>query len=158
MADRYEDLCQAYLENFKSRRRDELSFLNSFFLIQTPALVPPDFSCALPTLLIYPGITDITISCLSDIEDEKIYPIILTLIKQQFPVDSFGLITKSSQIGLFEMTRVLEGLYRTEKFGISHSCEITQISYQIQSIPQFPNCNQSHISIRHQYTDMHDEC
>ena len=160
MADAMRSLLAAYLSDAQSQAQPNTSgafpWLASVYVIQSPDLLPPDWSTELPTLLIYPQITTATPFCLGDTGDQKIYTVNLSLFVEGFADETAGLFGVGSFPGLLTMLDAIETRYRRNTLNLTQQATLTRIDYTLRRIPPFLHrgINQAHLTIQHLYLDM----
>lgn len=160
MADAMRSLLLAYETDAKAQAQPNtlgaFPWLASVYVIQSPELLPPDWSTELPTLLIYPDDTDITPFCLGDAGDQKVYRVMMTICAEGFGDESAGLFGLGSFPGILAMMETLETRYRRNTLNITQEATSRRISYKMRRIPPFLHrgINQGHLTIQHLYVDM----
>ena len=153
-------LLNAYLTDAKSQAQPytdkAFPWLASAYVIQSPELLPQDWSAELPTLLIYPQITTVSPLGLGDCGDQKIYSVGLSLCAEGFGDETAGLFGAGSYPGLLTMLEALETRYRRNTLALTQQATTTRIDYTLRRIPPFLHrgINQAHLSIQHLYCDM----
>lgn len=160
MADAMRSLLAAYLSDAQSQAQPNtlgaFPWLASVYVVQSPELLPPDWSTELPTLLIYPQVTAANPLCLGDVADEKIYSIVLTLCCEGFGDETAGLFGAGAFPGLLTMLDAIETRYRRNTLNITQQATLARIDYTLRRIPPFLHrgINQGHLTIQHMYVDM----
>lgn len=160
MADAMRALLAAYYSDVQSQAQPNalgaFPWLASVYVVQSPELLPPDWSAELPTLLIYPQVTASSPLCLGDTGDQKIYSIVLSLCSEGFADETAGLFGVGSFPGLLTMLDAIETRYRRNTLNITQQATLTRIDYTLRRIPPFLHrgINQGHLTIQHLYVDM----
>ena len=160
MADAMRSLLAAYLADAQAEAQPNalgaFPWLASVYVIQSPDLLPPDWSTELPTLLVYPQITTATPFCLGDTGDQKIYTVNLSLFCEGFADETAGLFGVGSFPGLLTMLDAIETRYRRNTLNLTQQATLTRIDYTLRRIPPFLHrgINQGHLTIQHLYVDM----
>lgn len=160
MADAMRSLLLAYEADVKAETQPNtigaFPWLASVYVIQSPELLPPDWSTELPTLLIYPQTTISSPMCLGDTADQKIYSVTLSICAEGFGDETAGLFGSGSFPGILTMIDALETRYRRNTLNITQQATLTRIDYTLRRIPPFlhKGINQGHITIQHLYADM----
>lgn len=160
MADAMQSLLLAYEADVKAEAQPNTGgafpWLASVYVIQSPELLPPDWSTELPTLLIYPDDTDVTPFCLGDVGDEKVCYVNLSIFAEGFGDETAGLFGLGAFPGILTMVELLETRYRRNTLNITQQATSRRISYKMRRIPPFLHrgINQGHITIQHLYADM----
>ena len=92
MADILKTLLQAYLDDFQTETSagGTLSYIKHYFVIQSPLLVPPDWSTPCPFVLIYPQPITLTPDVIGMESNEKLYNITMSVF-QEYPDITVGL-------------------------------------------------------------------
>lgn len=160
MADAMRSLLAAYLADAQAEAQPNalgaFPWLASVYVIQSPDLLPSDWSTELPTLLVYPQITSATPLCLGDTGDQKIYTVNLSLCCEGFGDETAGLFGHGSFPGLLTMLDAIETRYRRNTLNLTQQATLTRIDYTLRRIPPFLHrgINQGHLTIQHLYVDM----
>lgn len=160
MADGMRSLLSAYLSDAQSQMQPytdkAFPWLASAYVIQTPELLPPDWSAELPTLLIYPQITQASPFCLGDAGDQKTYTVTLSLCSEGFADETAGLFGAGAFPGLLTMLDAIETRYRRNTLSVTQQATLTRIDYTLRRIPPFLHrgINQAHLTLQHLYLDM----
>lgn len=160
MADAMRSLLSAYLSDVQSQMQPftdrAFPWLASAYIIQTPELLPPDWSAELPTLLICPQITAASPLCLGDAGDQKIYTVTISLCAEGFADETAGLFGAGTYPGLLTMLDAIETRYRRNTLSLTQQATLMRIDYTLRRIPPFLHrgINQAHLTIQHLCLDM----
>ena len=160
MADAMRALLAAYYSDVQSQMQPytdkAFPWLASVYVIQSPELLPPDWSTELPTLLIYPQTTAVAPFCLGDVGDQKTYTVTLSLCCEGFGDETAGLFGAGTFPGLLTMLDTIETRYRRNTLNITQQATETRIDYTLRRIPPFLHrgINQGHLTFQHLYVDM----
>lgn len=160
MADAMRSLLLAYETDAKAQAQPNtlgaFPWLASVYVIQSPELLPPDWSTELPTLLIYPQVTASSPLCLGDAGDQKVYTIMMSICAEGFGDESAGLFGAGTFPGVLTMIDALETRYRRNTLNLTQQATLTRIDYTLRRIPPFLHrgINQGHLTIQHLYVDM----
>lgn len=158
MADILKNLLEAYYNDIvtESAAGGALDFVRSCYIVQSPELLPPDFSTDLPCVLISFGLVPITPFCVPMIHDQKFYNITLSIFKEGYGDQTLGILGDSYETGVIDMMSAIETRYRRQTFALSDMVHHSQIDYTMLRIPPFlgKHINQGYITFRHDYIDM----
>jgi hypothetical protein len=158
MADILKSLLQAYYDDITTEKQagGSLDFIMSHYIIQSPENLPQDISTELPCVLIYPLQIPSEPMCVPAIHDQKVYEIVLSIIKEGYGDETLGIMGDSYEEGVIDMAVKVETRYRRQTFGLSGYVYQSLIDYTMLRIPPFleSHINQAHITFHHEYEDL----
>jgi len=159
MSDPVKGLLEAYYDDIATRKAGGggLSYIHDHYIIQSPDVLPPDWSAELPLILIYVSSPiQITPLCVPSLEDRKIFDITLSILVESVGDPMVGFVGDDYYTGVLTMAQDLEILYRRETFDLSDMCHATQIDYSQRSNLPFSHKGiaQAHLTFQHDAVDM----
>ncbi len=147
------DILQAYYNDIAARQQGELHEIASCYIMQSPALLPPDWAAPFPCVLIWPGPVPVEPVHLSGNLNQKQYTITLTLLKEGGYNETQGLFSDTFSTGLMDIVTLFERLYGRETFELSWQAWCSKLDYTLKAIAPFRGLNQAHLTFIHKYRD-----
>jgi hypothetical protein len=151
MADILNSLLSAYAADIATLQASTFSYINSVFVMEQPALLPPNYSAPLPTVLIYPGLTTLTPRSVGPFRsDEKHYIVMISIFKE-FVDDAFT--GDTYEPGIITIASAFEDRYNRNTLNLSLACLLKSINFNMVGITPFMGCVQAHLQFDHLYFD-----
>lgn len=159
MSDPVKSLLEAYYNDITSKMvaGQALDYIHDHYIIQSPSLLPPDWSCELPLVLIYVSQPiPVEPHCVPSLMDRKFISITLSLLAESVGDPMVGFVGDSYYTGVLTMAQDIETLYRRETFSLSDECHTTQIDYSQNIALPFRHIGiaQAHLTFQHDFMDM----